>query len=119
MARNETTNGDLRTPVVFYDSKIEDGVDGQDISYKEKFRTFAEVYNPSQKDIEIASGHGVISRFTLKIRDPLTSYIPQNKHYVEILDNRLSGKKYEIIDIRPDFIQKNFLVVLVGGGGDD
>lgn len=115
MPRHETTNGDLRTPVVFYSAQIEEGVDGRDVHYLKVFTTFAEVYNPSMKDLEIASGKGVKASLTIKIRDPLTAYIPDNKHFVEVQDTRLKGKKWEIIDIRPSFDERFFLIVQLGG----
>ena len=53
MAKRETSNGDLRTPVVFFSGTVEDGLDGRDMAFKKVFSTFAEVYNPSMKDFEI------------------------------------------------------------------
>lgn len=110
----ETHNGDLRTPVIFYSTTIKDGIDGRDVSYTGVYKTFAEVYNPSMKDIEIASGRGVKSSLTLRIRDPLTSYIPDNKHVVEINDHRYQGIKWKIVDIRPDFKERQFLTIVLG-----
>lgn len=116
MARkNETTNGDLRTPVSFYTSQTQDGLDGRDIHYEKTFFTFGEVYNPSLKDMEIASGHGVKATLTVKIRDPLKGYMPKNTHFVEIYDSRLNGTKWPIVDIRPDFQERDFLVIVLGG----
>lgn len=111
----ETHNGDLRTPVTFFSTTIKDGVDGRDVSFKDEYMTFAEIYNPSMKDIEIASGRGVKSSLTLRIRDPLTSYIPDNKHVVEISDHRYKGVKWKIVDIRPDFKERQFLTIVLGG----
>ena len=114
----ELQNGDLRTPLTFYTSKVEEGVDGRDVSSKKAFSTMGQVYSPSFKDIEIATGKAMKAKMTLKIRDPLSDYQPKNEHFVEVGDIRLSGKKWQIIDVRPDFDNRDFLIVVIGGGQD-
>ena len=73
----EAQNGDLRTPLTFYTSKVEEG-----------------------------------------LHDPLSDYQPKNEHFVEVGDSRLSGEKWQIIDVRPDFDNRDFLIVIIGGGQD-
>ena len=114
----ESQNGDLRTPLTFYTSKVEEGVDGRDVSYKKAFSTMGQVYSPSFKDIEIATGKALKAKMTLKIRDPLDDYQPDNRHFVEVEDLRLKGKKWQIIDVRPDYDNRDFLIVIIGGGRD-
>ena len=114
----EAQNGDLRTPLTFYTSKVEEGLHGRDVSHKEAFYTMGQVYSPSFKDIEIATGKSMKAKMTLKIRDPLSDYQPKNEHFVEVSDNRFSGEKWQIIDIRPDFDNRDFLIVIIGGGQD-
>lgn len=114
----EAQNGDLRTPLTFYTSKVEEGVDGRDVSYKKAFCTMGQVYSPSFKDIEIATGKALKAKMTLKIRDPLDDYQPDNRHFVEVEDLRLKGKKWQIIDVRPDYDNRDFLIVIIGGGRD-
>ena len=116
--RPEATNGDLRTPITFYTSKVSDGVDGRDISYKKSFFTMGQLYSPSMKDIEIALGKAMKAKMTIKIRDPLSDYQPENRHFVEVGDIRLEGKKWQIIDVRPDYDNRDFLLVIIGGGRD-
>ena len=111
----ESQNGDLRTPFTFYTSKVEEGVDGRDVSYKKAFYTMGQVYSPSFKDIEIATGKAMKAKMTLKIRDPLDDYQPDNRHFVEVEDLRLKGKKWQIIDVRPDYDNRDFLKVIIGG----
>lgn len=114
----EAQNGDLRTPLTFYTSKVEEGVDGRDVSYKKAFCTMGQVYSPSFKDIEIATGKALKAKMTLKIRDPLDDYQPDNRHFVEVEDLRLKGKKWQIIDVRPDYDNRDFLIVIIGGDRD-
>ncbi|WP_449160831.1 phage head-tail adapter protein [Streptococcus sp.] len=114
----ETQNGDLRTPLTFYTSKIKKGVDGRDVSYEKAFYTMGQIYSPSMKDFEIATGKAMKAKMTLKIRDPLTNYQPESRHFVEVGDIRLVGKKWQIIDVRPDYDNRDFLIVIIGGGRD-
>ncbi|HEL1612376.1 phage head-tail adapter protein [Streptococcus suis] len=116
MAKREISNGDLRSPVVFYSSTVEEGLDGRDMAFEKVFSTFADVYNPSLKDLEISKSKGVKASLTLVIRDPLTAYVPKNQHFVEILDLRYAGQKWEILDIRPRFDERSFLTIVLGGG---
>ncbi|HFR3976724.1 TPA: phage head-tail adapter protein [Streptococcus suis] len=116
MAQRETTNGDLRTPVVFYEPMLEAGLHGRDAANAEVFRTFAMVYGPSLKDVELATGKGVKASLTIKIRDPLDTYAPKNNHFVEVIDRRMGGQKLGIVDIRPAFDERDFLVIVLGGG---
>lgn len=104
----EAQNGDLRTPLTFYTSKVEEGVDGRDVSYKKAFSTMGQVYSPSFKDIELATGKAMKAKMTLKIRDPLTDYQPESRHFVEVGDIRLVGKKWQVIDVRPDYDNRDF-----------
>lgn len=115
MSRKKTNNGDLRTPIAFYSSTTDDSLDGRDMKLKKLFTTFAEVYNPSIKDIEKVTEKGVKAQYTVKFRDPLMAYIPKNDHLVEINDNRLPSKKIGILDIRPDFVDRDFIVIVLGG----
>ena len=114
----EGQNGDLRTPLTFYTSKVEEGLHGRDIAHNKAFYTMGQVYSPSFKDIEIATGKSMKAKMTLKIRDPLSDYQPKNDHFVEVEDSRLSGKKWQIVDVRPDFDNRDFLIVVIGGGQD-
>lgn len=116
--KSEAQNGDLRTPLTFYTSKIEEGLHGRDVSHEKAFYTMGQVYSPSFKDIEIATGKSMKAKMTLKIRDPLSDYQPKNEHFVKVGDNRLSGEKWQIIDVRPDFDNRDFLIVVIGGGQD-
>lgn len=114
----EAQNGDLRTPLTFYTSKVEEGLHSRDVSHEKAFYTMGQVYSPSFKDIEIATGKSMKAKMTLKIRDPLSDYHPKNEHFVEVGDSRLSGEKLQIIDVRPDFDNRDFLIVVIGGGQD-
>lgn len=115
----ETNTSELRTPVEFYNSKVLEGLDGRDVGFEKVFYTFAKVYSPSMKDIEISTGKSMVAKMTLRIRDPLTSYQPDVRHFVKVMDQRLQGKHWNIIDVRPDYDNRDFLIVIIGGGRDE
>ncbi|KKF47137.1 hypothetical protein Javan623_0038 [Streptococcus phage Javan623] len=112
--KQKTSNGDLKTPVVFYSATSDDTLDGRDIKHEEIFKTLAEVYNPSSKDISIASDKGIKAQYSIKMRSPLTAFYPSNDHLVDIIDKKVQSKKLGIIDIRPDFVEDDFIVIVVG-----
>lgn len=113
------SNGELRTPITFYSARVKEGLDGRDVSYERLYHTMGQVYAPSIKDMDIASGRSRQAKMTVKIRDPLASYQPDTRHFVAVEDGREKGKKWQVIDIRPDYDNRDFLVVVIGGGKDD
>ena len=114
----ETNTSELRTPVEFYNSKVLDGLDGRDVNFEKVFYTFAKIYSPSLKDLEISTGKSMTAKMTLKIRDPLTSYQPDTKDFVQVNDHRVENKKWQIIDVRPDYDNRDYLIVIIGGPND-
>lgn len=52
---------------------------------------------------------------TIKIRDPLTTYQPLNDDKVEIKDDRYRSDQWNIIDIQPDFHDRTYLKIILGG----
>ncbi|MFU1594200.1 phage head-tail adapter protein [Streptococcus dysgalactiae] len=114
LKKQKTGNGQLNTVIKFYTSTTDDTLDGRDTALKLAYTTMGEVYNPSSKDIEIAMSRKVEAKMTLKIRDPLQDYYPENDHIVKIFDNRVTDD-LGVIDVRPDFTDRHFLIVVVGG----
>lgn len=112
---NKVHNGNLRTSVKFYKSGVDGSLHGRDKPLELLFSSLGEVYNPSMKDLEIMRSHGVKQGLTIRIRDPLKSYQPSNKHFVKIDDERYSDINWNIKDIRPDFYNRDFIVILVSG----
>lgn len=111
----ELTNGDLVTPVRFYSSRVKPGLDGRDTINEEVYFSFAKVSPPSMKDIELATNVKMTARTTIRIRDPLDAYQPSTKDLVVIEDNREKGRFWKIVAIRPDYDDRNVLVVVIGG----
>lgn len=108
-------NGTLNTLIKFYKTTTDDSIDGRDIIYEKLFEAYAEVYSPSSKDISIMNGKGVKKGMTVRLRHPLTSYYPDNKEVVLISDERFSDMAWDIVDIRPDVIERRFINILLSG----
>ncbi|MCZ0717833.1 phage head-tail adapter protein [Aerococcus kribbianus] len=109
----QTDIGELRTPIHF----IELGQTGPKPTDKSEeviqFYCFAEVYNPSFKDMEVMKTKGVEQGVTVKIRDPLGDYYPSNHHLVRINDRRFINKLWRIISIRPDIQNSDFIILVL------
>ncbi|WP_305774655.1 phage head-tail adapter protein [Lactococcus lactis] len=112
---NRTNNGTMRTSVTFKRAGPDTSFDGRGGELIEKFKTLADVYSPSNKDLSILGSQNVKNGATIKIRDPLTSYQPKNDDKVIIDDPRYSGQVWGIVDIQPDFHDRTFLKIILGG----
>lgn len=104
-------SGDLRIPVIFYEYEGKQGpIPGQ----KEKkvlFACLAKVDSVWLKDIERAKQNGTLSEVTIIIRDPIGSYVPTNKHFVEIEDD-LYPEHYNINHVQPDVQDRSFINIV-------
>ncbi|EJA0902456.1 head-tail adaptor protein [Listeria monocytogenes] len=106
-------SGDLRTPVAFFEYQPANGPEPGETEKITLFECFAEVYKPSMKDLEILHGTGTKEAVTINIRDTKGEYTVSNKHYVEILDYRYLGKRFNVIDVSPDLQNNRFVNILL------
>lgn len=117
--RPKTTSGDLRIPVSFYrQTENPDGEPGE-MPTKIVFECFAQVYGSSNKDNAILDAHGVKRGVTIKIRDTRGEYQPVNNDAVVISDYRYKDVHgdyiiWNIVDVRPDFEDDRFVVIVLG-----
>lgn len=107
-------NGDLKTHVRFFEYRANDGPEPDEVEKALLYECLALAYNPSMKDREILNVGGTREGVTLKLRDPKVSYLPTNKHKVEINDYRYVGKVWEIVDIEHDFEDNHFIKIVLG-----
>lgn len=114
----KSRTGKLNTKIKFWEYKPSKGPEPGEQEKKVLFRTRAEVYDPSMKDLEILNGKGTKKAVTMVIRDPRSKYMPLNKHYVEILDYRLAGQ-WNIVDVRNDFTDNRFITILLAVFDDE
>lgn len=107
-------NGDLRTPVIFYEYAPNQGPEPGESEKKELFKAWAKVDTVWAKDLEQAKATGTVEDVTITIRDPFDSYRPSNKHYVEIDDVYYKNKRYNIKHVQPDLNNKDFIKIIAG-----
>lgn len=117
--RPETSSGDMRTPVFFYRQTPNDGPEPGEDSTEELYHCYAQVYAPSIKDREILKVNDTSLSVTIKIRDSRGQYVADNKDTVTIDDYRYKEKDgstlvWNIIDVRPDFEDDKFVVMVLG-----
>ena len=111
--KHETVdNGKLNTMVVFYNAKPGGRLPSDKQELKKLFTAWAEVYNPSLKDIEIMRGKGIKRAVTIVIRNPLSSYRPKNNHIVEIKHVDYKDERWNVEDIRP---KPDYITLLLKG----
>ena len=114
----KTTTGDLHTWVDFKRSEPNDGPEPGPPTLSQLFGCFAQVYAPSNKDMTILADHETKRGVTIKIPDPQSEYIPDNKDVVIIDDYRYVDEDgqiaWNIVDVRPDFEDSKLIVIVLG-----
>lgn len=107
-------SGSLRTPVVFFELTPAEGPEqGEDIK-RVVHECFAEIYNPSMKDMEKLKTVNTKQAITINIRDTKGEYVPTNKDFVKIQDYRYKDITWNIVEVRPDFENNAFITLLLG-----
>ena len=106
--------GDLRTPVKFFEYTPSNGPDPGEEEKLLLHECFAEVYNPSMKDLEKLKTVNTKHAVTINIRDSKGEYVPDNKHLVELSDYRYKNIMWEVLDVRYDVQENSFITLLLG-----
>ncbi|MGX2946096.1 phage head-tail adapter protein [Enterococcus alishanensis] len=114
----KSRTGKLNTIIHFWEYQDHEGPEPGEEEKEILFKTRAEIYDPSMKDLEILNGKGTKKAVTVVIRDPRGKYMPSNKHYVEILDYRMKDR-WNIIDVRNDIAESQFITILLGVTNDE
>lgn len=110
----EITAGSLNTPVEFWAFKPSDSPDPGEEEEIKLYNCTCLVYNPSSKDRDIMSVKSTKEAVTIKIRDPYTDYLPENKHKVKLDDFRYKDKVWEVVDFAPDIENNDFVKFILG-----
>jgi hypothetical protein len=105
-------NGDLRTPVIFYEYTANTGPLPGESEKQVLYRSWAKVDNVWLKDIEIAKSNGTLSDITLTIRDPQAEFIPDNKHHISLDAPEYQDKRYNVKHVQPDMLNRSFINVI-------
>lgn len=104
-------SSDFRIPVKFYEyEEIPGPVPGEQ-QKKVLYECLAIVDGVWLKDLERAKQNGTLSEITVIIRDPIGTYTPTNKHYIEI-DDELYPESYNIVHVQHDVQERNTINIV-------
>lgn len=112
-----SNTGDLNTRIEFYEFAPSDGPEPGEVEKRLLWECWAEVYEPSMKDIESLSTTKVLYSVTAKFRETHGEYKPSNKHYLSVLhpaykDNQGNYLRFNIKKVHPDVKDKRFIKVV-------
>ena len=107
-------NGDLRTPVTFFEYAPNEGPLPDQTEKRTLYNTWTKVDSVWLKDLELAKSNGTLSDVTLTIRDPGVDYRPTNKHYLEIDAPDYRGLLYNIKSVQPNLQDHRFINIVAG-----
>lgn len=113
--RPKIAAGDLRTPVTFFEYRPSSGPDPSEEEKNALYSCTCLAYNPSMKDREILDVTGTKEAITIKIRDPFTDFLANNKHKATLDDYRYKGKVWDVVDVAPDLENNEFVKIILGG----
>lgn len=110
--RSKINTGELRTPVVFFVYQPKEGpLPGEDVA-STVYECFARVDEVFKRDFEIAKENGTMNDVTITIRDPLETFLPENKHYLTINARGYIGKHFNIKKVQPDTKNFGYLTII-------
>lgn len=104
-------SSDFRIPVKFYEYEENSGPLPGEKKKKVLYECLAKVDGVWLKDLERAKQSGTLSEITVIIRDPIGTYTPSNKHYIEI-DDDLYPEHYNIVHVQPDVQERNIINIV-------
>lgn len=113
--QKKTGSGELRTPVSFYAYAPSTGPEPTEEEFEKLFECFCEVYSASSKDLEIITSKSVTAKtaVTIRIRDSFGEFYPSTEGYAELHDYRYNSMRFNIVDVRPDLVEQDFITVLL------
>lgn len=103
---------DLSTRVTFYEYAPSSGPEPGEEERMVLYKCWAKIDNVWLKDVELAKTNGTLEDLTITIRDPRRTYIPTNKHYVEINALEYKGKRYNVKHVQLDLQRKQFITII-------
>lgn len=108
---------DLNTRIQFFEYTPNEGPEPGEVEKAVLWECWAEVYEPSVKDIESLSETNVFYSVTVRFRDARREFKPNNEHYLSILDESYKDNdgnyiRFNIKKIHPDAKSKQFIKVV-------
>ncbi|WP_271401443.1 phage head-tail adapter protein [Salinicoccus roseus] len=110
--RPEISTGSLNKPVDFFKVTSSDGPEAHTGGSEELlYHCMADVYESSMKDITRNDVSSAKKMVTMKIRDTVGGYLPQNTHRFRI-NHYKYPRDYQVIDVAPDTSEDGFMKVI-------
>ena len=108
---------DLNTRIQFFEYAPNEGPEPGEVEKGILWECWAEVYEPSLKDIESLSTTNVLYSVTVRFRDTRGEFKPSNDNYLAILDESykdIDGNyiRFNIKKIHPDAKSKQMIKVV-------
>lgn len=111
--KTRVNNGDLRTPVIFYEYRPKkDSPYPDEFEYAVLYQCWAKVDRVWLRDLETAKQNNTISDVTLTIRDPLQEFMPTNKHFIKIESFDYEHLVYNVTSSQPDLQHRDFITIV-------
>ena len=111
--RKRVRVSDLRTRVTFYEYRPKkDSPYPDEMEYAKLYACWAKVDTVWLKDLETAKQNNTVSDITLTIRDPRSSYLPTNKHFLKIDTIEYKDFVYNITSSQPDLQNRDFVTIV-------
>src|SRR5699024_4819344 len=107
--KKRVNNGELRTPVIFYEYKPVEGPYPDEEELRKLYSCWAKVDSVWLRDIETAKQNGTESDITITIREPMQEFIPTNKHFIKIETFDYQHLVYNITSSQPDLQHRDFI----------
>lgn len=109
--------GELNSRVEFFEYAPSPGPEPGEVEKAKLWECWAEVYEPSMKDLEVLSTTGTFHSVTVRIRDTRGEFTPRDKHYMSVLDDVYKDEKGEYIrfnikKVHPDIKDKRFIKIV-------
>jgi len=111
--RKRVRVSDLRTRVTFYEYRPKkDSPYPDEMEYAKLYACWAKVDTVWLKDLETAKQNNTVSDVTLTIRDPRSSYLPTNKHFLKIDATEYKDFVYNATSAQPDLQNRDFITIV-------
>lgn len=110
--RSKINSGELRTPATFYIYGPAPGPYPGEDEIQIAYECFVRVDEVFKSQLEQAKANNTLNDVTLTMRDPLETFMPEEKHYVAINHRGYIGKKFDVKKVQPDSKNFGYLTVI-------
>lgn len=110
----EISSGDLRVPIAFFEL-VDSGPEPGMGSSAKVFEAFAEIYEPSAKDVQLGNLELGKTNITVVVRSSYPEYIPKVNNTFEVMSGIYSNTVFDIKTVAP--IDDHFIKIVGESSG--